>query len=167
MLQPSATLLPGLDCFGSASVQDPAELEARRGAYRCKPAQLWHERAVRELFDVCFYAFGLDARDMFVYRNGASRELPGGRVVREWQVRSEPIVPPPHTVKRETADGRLALIREDEAGLWIEQDGARTALNHARLHLPDFAAYTYPYLTWQKTASSERSAERCRTATAR
>ena len=99
----------------------------------------------RELPDVRFFLFGMGQRDKFLYRDGRLTDARSGKLLREWKVKSDIIVPPDYLVSLETTDGATVRIREDEAAVWIEEDTTRAVLDGTRhqVKLPDFAGHRY------------------------
>lgn len=110
-----------------------AELDVLRQAYG----------GVRELPDVPFFLFGMGPRRKLIYQAGVLRDARSGDVIKQWNIASETIVPPDYAVSVATRDGRSIQIVEDQHGIWVEEDGQRTALSRSHIHLPTFAGHTY------------------------
>lgn len=99
----------------------------------------------RELPAVPFFLFGMGAREKLLYRDGRLLRVKSGEVARKWDVTATRIVPPDYRVEIDTANGRRVVIAEDEAAVWVEEDGRRTALagTDRPVKLPDFAGRRY------------------------
>ncbi len=82
-------------------------------------------------------------RPKFIYRGGELIEWPSGRVVRKWSVKQETIVPPSYAVWLTTTSG-TAHIFENEAGLFIDENGKRITLATGNVLLPEFKGEPYP-----------------------
>jgi hypothetical protein len=132
-----------LTATAAAAAQSHAQLQARLDVYRAELMALRRGRPQRELPDVRFFLFGMGARDKFIYQDGVLRALPSGRVLHQWNVISSLIVPPLYTVWLLTSDNHRVVIREDEKGLWLEEDDRKKALTEAPLHLPEFSGHPY------------------------
>jgi len=143
----TSTLLLALgSLFAFADIQaadDPASVLA---AYRAELTAFRREfGGPHELPDVRFFLFGLGQRDKFLYRDGRLTDARSGKLRREWKVKSDLIVPPDYLVSLETTEGATVRIREDEAGVWIEEGTTRAVLGGTRhpMKLPDFAGHRY------------------------
>lgn len=128
-----------------APAADPwATLAQKRTDYR---AALDKVRAghggVRKLPAVDFFLFGMGSRTKYLYKAGELRDGLTGQVVRSWPVAEELIVPPLYTVALKTTAGRVVVIKEDEAGVWVEEDGGRKPLSESLVKLPDFAGHPH------------------------
>lgn len=126
--------LTGPEAAGRALARYRAELTAFRREYG----------GVRELPDVRFFLFGMGHRAKFVYRDGRLSEALTGKIVREWKIQSDLIVPPDYKVELQTTDGSIVL-REDEHAVWIEAGGRRERVDgtDSPVRLPDFAGHRY------------------------
>ena len=113
-------------------------------AYRAEIAQL---RSVgRPSFKrsgPAFFLFGMGSRQKFVYRRGELVEWPSGRVLRQWDAKTEMIVPPSYSVWLTTAHSTIHIF-EDESGIYLEENGSKTTLTASRVHLPAFSGERYP-----------------------
>lgn len=128
---------------GSAPAGDAerwAEFTAARAEYRAALDRVREGRGTPyKLPAIDFYLFGMGGRDKSVYLGGKLLDARTGAVLRTWDVAEELIVPPAYTVALETKAGRLVVISEDEAAVWVEADGKREALSKGAVKLPDFA----------------------------
>jgi hypothetical protein len=100
----------------------------------------------RYLPDVQFFLFGMGSRPKLVYKSGSLLESSTGKVLRQWPVKSETIVPPDYCVSLTTTGDTLVRIVEDDQTIWIEEDGRRRPLKHSQIPicLPAFGEYRYP-----------------------
>ncbi len=112
-----------------------AELTAFRGEFG----------GARALPDVRFFLFGMGQRTKLLYRGGRLTDARSGKLLREWKVKSDMIVPSDYLVRVETADGATVRLREDETAVWIEEGSTRTAIEGTRhpVKLPDFTGHRY------------------------
>jgi hypothetical protein len=90
-----------------------------------------------------FYLFGMGGRPKRLYRRGELLDALTGEAVRRWSVADERIVPHEYRVELRTADGRTVAIREDEEGLWLDEQGETTALAQSRVSLPSFGGHPH------------------------
>lgn len=99
-----------------------------------------------DLPDVRFFLFGMGHRTKLVYRDGRLSQAMSGAVVREWKIKGDVIVPCDYRVAMETTDGAKVAIVEDEAGVWIEEAGARkiVAGTQSGVKLPSFEGFRFP-----------------------
>jgi hypothetical protein len=73
--------------------------------------------------DVSFFLFGMGNREKFLYKDGKLIESFTGKVVKEWEVSEELIVPSLYRVLLKTKDGKTVLLQEDEDAFWLNEDG--------------------------------------------
>ena len=99
----------------------------------------------RDLPDVRFFLFGMGQRAKYLYRDGRLSEALSGKVVREWKLESEVILPADYLVAFGTDGGTRVNLVEDEEAVWIESGGGRVALEGTRapVRLPTFAGHRY------------------------
>ncbi|HVN19421.1 MAG TPA: hypothetical protein VMU05_11625 [Dongiaceae bacterium] len=90
-----------------------------------------------------FFVFGMGSRRKFLYRSGKLIAWPSGKIVREWDVRQEMIVPPSYAVWLETGRGRIHVF-ENESGLYVDENGKRSVLAQGHVDLPDFSGEAFP-----------------------
>jgi hypothetical protein len=133
----------------AAHAAEPARLfpaRQRLAEYRAELAALRAEcGGAHALPDVNFFLFGMGARPKLLYKAGALMASPGGELLRQWQVRSETIVPPDYRVSLTTDQGVAVEIVEDEQAVWIEEGGRRVALagTQSPVHLLTMAGRRY------------------------
>ena len=129
-----------------ASFSGAVTPQARLTAYRTELDSFRKEfGGVRDLPDVRFFLFGMGHRAKLIYRDGRLLDARSGKAVREWNIKSDVIVPPDYCVTLETADGASVSIIEDEEAVWIEESGHRVAVEgtHAAVKLPTFEGHRY------------------------
>jgi hypothetical protein len=132
--------LTTLAALSFAAAPTESGLKTQLADYQSELAKLRATgRPLREMPAARFFLFGMGSRQKLLYRDGALWELPSGRVVKQWNVASELIVPPAYAVLVHRTDGGGVLLEEDEAGVWLTEDGRRTALSKSQLKLPTFA----------------------------
>jgi len=127
-----------------AATPGSAPSEARLAAYRAELDAFRREYGgPRELLDVRFFLFGMGERAKFIYQDGHLLDARSGKVVREWKLKSDIMVPPDYCVFVETASGDRVSIAEDEQAVWIEESGQRSAVEGtpSSVKLPTFAGY--------------------------
>ena len=127
---------------------EPGSLDALRPALAAYRADLDAVRkahgGARALPAVRFFLFGMGNRRKLIYQDGALRDARTGETLRRWDVAEDLIVPPSYTVGLRTRDGRDVRIVEDEAGVWLVENGHRTALRtESRLSLPTFEGHPH------------------------
>jgi len=100
----------------------------------------------RPLPSVQFFLFGMGARPKLVYKSGTILESSTGKVLRQWPVKSETIVPCDYCVSITTTGDAPVRIVEDEQAIWIEEDGRRQPVAGSQnpLRLPAFSEHRYP-----------------------
>lgn len=124
----------------------PPDLNTALAVYQAELARFRAAHGgARALPDVRFFLFGMGARDKFLYRDGRLLDAQSGATVREWKLGQDLIVPPEYAVQITTVDGRRITVREDEAAVWVEEDGHTEALPRTRspMRLPPFADHPY------------------------
>ena len=129
-----------------SAAADPVVPAAQLAAYRAELDAFRKEfGGARELPDVRFFLFGMGQRAKFIYRDGRLLDARIGKVVKEWRIKSDIIVPPDYRVILETADGGRVSIAEDEEAVWIEDGNRRVAVEGTRaaVKLPSFAGHRY------------------------
>ena len=100
----------------------------------------------RRLPDVRFFLFGMGSRPKLVYKSGSLLDSSTGKMLRQWLVKSETIVPPDYCVSiTTTGDSRVRIVEDDQA-IWIEEEGRRKPVEHSQIpiRLPGFGEYRYP-----------------------
>ena len=116
-------------------------------AYQQNLAKLRQEHINhRELPDLKFFLFGMGNRLKLIYRNGRLQNALTGNIEKQWQVKSEIIVPSEYLVHLTLANGQTVQIREDETGVWILDQKKRPKLirgTRSPVNLPRFANSTY------------------------
>ena len=98
-----------------------------------------------ELPDVPFFLFGMGQRTKLIYKSGTLIEAATGKVLRQWPVKTDLIIPSTYTVAITTTAGDMVRISEDAQAVWIEEHGGRQALvgTQHQLHLPAFGTHRY------------------------
>lgn len=77
---------------------------------------------------VRFFLFGMGHRSKLIYRDGRLLDVFTGKVIRQWPLKRDVIVPPDYRVWLETANGGSVSIVEDEQAVWVEEAGQRVAV---------------------------------------
>lgn len=100
----------------------------------------------RDLPDVHFFLFGTGPRTKLLYKDGVLRESVSGRVIRQWKVKEESIVPCDYAVELITTAGGRVRIFEDEGAVWVHEGGRHDSVDGTRrpVRLPTFDGYRYP-----------------------
>ncbi len=135
-------LLTFVSLFAVANDPGPIGPASHLATYHAELIKFRHEfGGPHELPDVRFFLFGMGLRNKMIYRDGRLVDAHTGKLIREWAVKSDLIVPPDYLVSLETIDGARVNIREDEVAVWLEEGTNRTALDGTRhpVKLPDFA----------------------------
>ena len=96
-----------------------------------------------KLPEVSFYLFGMGDRRKFLYKQGKLIDALTGEIVREWDMVSEIISPADYRVELKTISGKKTIIKEDEKGVWLEENEHRIGLDESHINLPAFAGSNY------------------------
>jgi hypothetical protein len=99
-----------------------------------------------ELPDVSFFLFGMGDRRKLVYKDSVLYDALTRETVREWDTASEDIRPSEYTVVLETKRGNKVVIREDEDGVWLNEQGKQASLTRSELKLPQFNGHKHAKL---------------------
>ncbi len=89
-----------------------------------------------------FFLFGMGDREKYLYKNGELILLKNLKAIYKWDNTDEKIMPEQYCV--ELADG--IVIKEDEEGLYIEQNSKKEFLAESKICLPEFSNCKYPGL---------------------
>jgi len=82
-------------------------------------------------------------RPKFIYRKGQLIEWPSLRLLHSWDVKSEIIVPPSYSVWLTSVQSKIHIF-ENEAGIYLDEEGKRTTLAQSPVNLPQFKEERYP-----------------------
>lgn len=98
----------------------------------------------RDLPDIRFFLFGMGRRPKLIYHAGAIKDALTGKLLHQWKVEDEVILPHQYTVVLQTSDGLVRVV-EDELGVTIYEGTKTTQLAPAaeKLKLPAFAEYQF------------------------
>jgi hypothetical protein len=108
-------LLTFVSLFAVANDPGPIGPASRLATYHAELIKFRQEfGGSHELPDVRFFLFGMGLRNKMIYRDGRLVDAHTGKLIREWAVKSDLIVPPDYLVSVETIDGARVNIREDE-----------------------------------------------------
>ncbi len=99
-----------------------------------------------ELPDVSFYLFGMGDRRKLVYKDGVLYDALTHEAIREWDTTSEDIRPSEYTVALETKRRNKVILREDEEGVWLNEEGKQICLTRSKLNLPQFNGHKHAKL---------------------
>jgi hypothetical protein len=94
-----------------------------------------------QLPKVKFYLFGMGNRDKFLYRDGKLFNALTGKIIRQWEVAREKILPCKYTVRLNTSDGKEIIIKENEKAVWIKEGAKRLRLTEGEINLPKFEGH--------------------------
>jgi hypothetical protein len=98
-------------------------------------------KKLMELPKVNFYLFGMGNRDKFLYRDGILFNALTGKIVRQWEVAKETILPCEYTARLNTPDGKKVTITEDEKAVRIKEGTKRLSLTEGAINLPKFEGH--------------------------
>ena len=92
-----------------------------------------------------FYLFGMGNRDKFLYKEGKLINALTGDLIFSWEVEEEKILPNEYTILLHTAAEGWINIKEDENGIWLNQNEEIKRINKkkSKIYLPDFKEYKY------------------------
>jgi hypothetical protein len=120
------------------------EVQTHRAAYRQALAQVRRAHGGSyHLPAVDFFLFGMGPRTKYVYQKGRLSEAFTGKLLRQWSVAEEIISPTDYSVALKTQDGKYVFLSEDEAGVWLIEDGRKQALTQGSVVLPDFLGHKH------------------------
>jgi hypothetical protein len=113
--------------------------------YRQQLEQLRNEFSTADMPDVKFFLFGMGNRTKLLYKSGKLINSITGKVVHEWQVKNETIIPNDYRVSIETLSDVTVSIFENEKGVFINERGKETLIAGTKtpLVLPAFEKYRY------------------------
>ena len=119
---------------------------AELSAYRAELDSLRSEFRACEMPDVPFFLFGMGNRTKYLYRKGELVESLTGKVVKQWAVEEELIIPSLYRVLLKTSDGGFVALEEDGEAFWLsEGNSPREQIpgTSAPLNLPLFSEHRY------------------------
>jgi len=101
-------------------------------------------RAV-DMPNVRFFLFGMGNRTKLLYKSGKLINSITGKVMAEWQVKNETIIPNDYRVNIETITDAPVSIFENEKGVFILERGKETLIagTETPVKLPSFEKYKY------------------------
>jgi hypothetical protein len=113
--------------------------------YRQQLELLRNEFSGADMPGVKFFLFGMGNRTKLLYKSGKLINSITGKVVHEWQVKSETIIPNDYQVNIETLSAVKVIIFENEKGVFINDKGKETLIagTETPLLLPAFEEYKY------------------------
>ena len=86
--------------------------------------------------DCPFLLLGAGPRRKLLYRKGQLRDVRTGETVWSWSVAAEHFHHSEYRVVIETQDGKVVTLREDEEGVWLEEEGGQACLAEGHVSLP-------------------------------
>ncbi|MHC4537213.1 MAG: hypothetical protein ACYS6K_24990, partial [Planctomycetota bacterium] len=104
-------------------------------------SQTTKAKKVMQLPKVNFFLFGMGNRDKFLYRDGKLFNALTGKVVRQWEVGKETIIPSEYTVRLNTSDDKEIIITEDQIAVRIQKGEKRLSLTEGNINLPKFKGH--------------------------
>jgi len=114
------------------------------GIYQQQLGAFRNEFRATEMPDCAFFLFGMGNRIKLIYKDGSLQNALTGKVIYEWQISSEVIIPNNYMVKLETSEGDV-FIYENVNGIFISE-GEYVELiqgSGTPVKLPDFAGHPY------------------------
>ena len=113
--------------------------------YRQQLDQLRKEFRAADMPEVKFFQFGMGNRTKLLYKHGNLINAITGKVINEWQVKNETIIPNDYKVNIETLTDNTVSIFENEKGVYISEEGKETLIEGTGtpLSLPAFEKYKY------------------------
>lgn len=113
--------------------------------YRKQLVELRKEFRAADMPDVRFFLFGMGNRKKFLYKGGKFIDAMNGKVIYEWQLRSETIIPNDYRINLETISEIPVSIFENEKGVFVEVGGEKTLVEGTGtpVKLPSFEGYKY------------------------
>lgn len=112
--------------------------------YQQQLNSLRQEFSAAELPEARFFLFGMGNREKLLYKDGAFMQAISGEVLYSWEVETDHIIPNDYTVYIITKNQEHIEIREDEEGIFLNQNGEVLAIDIENpIQLPDFEEYKY------------------------
>jgi hypothetical protein len=92
-----------------------------------------------------FFLFGMGNRQKYLYRNGTLVDITSSKIVKQWEVNSEIIVPSEYSVGIINQEGKNIYIVEDGSSIYI-RDGMEIEeiSTGCEINLPEFRDFQYP-----------------------
>ncbi len=114
-----------------------AQLQTYQGQLDCIRRAWGGEYTLPE---TAFFLFGMGSRPKLLYQNGTLQDSQTGEVLRQWNYRTEIIVPSAYTVAVETHKRQPVVICEDENAIWLIEGERPIPLSPVKIpiHLPYF-----------------------------
>lgn len=113
--------------------------------YRQQLEELRKEFRAVDMPNVRFFLFGMGNRTKLLYKNGKLINAITNRIIKEWPVKNETIIPNDYRVNIETSTNRPVSIFENEKGVFINEGGEEILVEGtgAPVNLPNFEKYKY------------------------
>ena len=113
--------------------------------YRQQLEEFRKEFRAVDMPDVRFFLFGMGNRTKLLYKSGKLINTITGKVISEWQVKNETIIPNDYRVNIETISDVSVSIFENEKGVYILERGKETLIagTETPVNLPSFEKYRY------------------------
>jgi len=95
--------------------------------------------------EVDFFLFGMGNRTKWLYKDGKLLNAISGDLFREWEIKSEQIIPNEYAVILKTQDELEILIQEDHSGIYVIDQGQRLGIkgSEKNVKLPEFDGEQY------------------------
>ncbi|MDD6211360.1 MAG: hypothetical protein PUB21_12250 [Bacteroidales bacterium] len=136
----------GISCSSRHHGDIWQESQKELAAYRSELDSMRAEFRECDMPGVPFFLFGMGDREKYLYKNGQLIESFSGKVIKEWSVNEELIVPSLYRVVIKTDDGEIIVLQEDEEALWlIDDNDKRTVIGETSypVSLPSFSDARY------------------------
>jgi len=113
--------------------------------YRKQLDELRKEYRAVEMPDVKFFLFGMGNRTKLIYKGGKLINALSGKVIYEWPVKNETIIPNDYRVNIETLTDVAVGIFENEKGVFVSERGKETSIDGTwtPIKLPSFEKHKY------------------------
>lgn len=113
--------------------------------YRKQLDRLRKEYRAKEMPDVKFFLFGMGNRTKLIYKNGKLTNAITGKLIYEWPVKNETIIPNDYRVNIETLTDVAVGIFENEKGVFVSERGKETLIEGTStpINLPSFETHRF------------------------
>jgi len=138
-------LFPIIQLHSQAKVDVEEKETSSLQKYRKQLDELRKEYRAVEMPDVKFFLFGMGNRTKLVYKGGKLTHAITGKVIYEWPVKNETIIPNDFRVNIETLNDVAVSIFENEKGVFVIERGKETLIDGTStpIKLPSFEKHRY------------------------
>ena len=93
-----------------------------------------------------FYLCGMGARRKFLFRDGILFDACSGEQLRQWEARDIEVAPHEYSCSWRTSKNISCSLREDQNGVWLQENDEQTCLSTDHVALPRFEDHPHTAL---------------------